>query len=45
MSIRNGLIVLRMNNEVDQEHWPGGISGKGLSEWAPQKYLQTMSSS
>ena len=43
MSIRIGLIDLCMNNEVDLEHWPGKISGKGLGGWAPQKYLQTIS--
>ena len=44
MSIRIGLIVLRMNNEVDLKHWQGRISEKGLGGWAPQKYLQAMSS-
>ena len=43
MSIRIGLIDLCVNNEVDLEHWPGKISGKGLGGWAPQKYLQTIS--
>ena len=44
MSLRIGSIVLCMNNEVDLEHCPGKISGKRLDGWAPQKYLQTMSS-